>query len=246
MARHAVEALNLAEPEQHGARARANLVIAQAYHFGGRYDGAQAWYARARHHATAEGDDAMLSAVMHNMAGLHVTLSRQSTFCGSGDEAVTRRALLIAESTRNFDALLGSTALDAFVPMLQAQLLSLQDRCAEALALYEAHLGDGLVQGLQRMRGNLCADMAWCRLQLGQREQALKDASTAQVAVQHDRDVDDRAAAHSRLAQLFQQIGDGESAARHAEAAAADWRTHERDQAQAIALMDRALAATAA
>jgi tetratricopeptide (TPR) repeat protein len=242
MARHIEECFELAEPEHHAARARVCLVVAQAYHFGGRFDAAQPWYAKTRQHANAEGDEAMLSAVMHNMAGLLGDESRQTVLRGVEDDSVTRRAMLGIESTGNFDALVGTGSLDALVPLMRAQVSSLQGRYAEAVALYEAHFSDGLLQGLDRMRSCLGADLAWCRLQLGQTEQALKDALAAEVSVSYDRDVDDRAAAHSRLALVFGQLGQAEAAARHKTLADIDWHTHERDQALAVALVDKALA----
>jgi len=241
MARHVGEAFQVAQADHHGAQARACLVVAQAYHFGGRFDSAQPWYAKTRQHANAEGDEAMLSAVMHNMAGLLANQSRQLVLCGQQDAAITRRAMLGIESTGNFDALVGTASLSALVPLLRAQVCSLQGRWADAVALYDAHFSDGLLQGLDRMRACLGADLAWCRLQLGQTEQALKDALAAEVAVAHDRDVDDRAAAHSRLAQVFTQMGQAEAAARHSAQAVVDWRAHERDQAAAVAVMDKAL-----
>jgi hypothetical protein len=244
MAQHVGEAFAIAEPDHHAALARACLVVAQAYHFGGRFDAAQPWYARARQHATAEGDEAMLSAVMHNMAGLLANASRQAVMRGPDDPEVTRRAMLGVESTGNFDALVGTASLDALVPLLRAHVYSLQGRWADAVRLYECHFSDGLLQGLDRMRSFMGADLAWCRLQLGQTEQAQKDALAAEVAVSHDRDVDDRAAAHSRLAQVFTQLGQADVAARHGAQAAMDWRAHERDQVRAVALMDKTLAKT--
>jgi hypothetical protein len=241
MARHVGEAFQSAADDDHGARARASLVVAQAYHFGGRFDSAQPWYARARQHANAEGDEAMLSAVMHNMAGLLTSESWQSVLRGGVDGDVTRRATLGVESTGNFDALVGTASLSALVPLLRAQVSSQQGRWAEAVGLYEAHFSDGLLQGLDRMRAFLGADLAWCRLQLGQTEQALKDALAAEVAAAHDRDADDRAAAHTRLSQVFGQLNRAEAAARHRELAAVDWRVHERDQALAVSLMDKLL-----
>ncbi len=241
MARHIGECFELAGPEHHAAQARACLVVAQAYHYGGRFDSAQPWYAKTRQHANTEGDEAMLSAVMHNMAGLLANESRQTVLRGVEDEAATRRAMLGVESTGNFDALVGTGSLDALVPLLRAQVSSLQGRWGDAVALYEAHFSDGLVQGLDRMRAFLGADLAWCRLQLGQTERALKDALAADVAASHDRDVDDRAAAHSRLAQVFARLGQAEAAARHQAQADIDWRMHERDQALVVSLMDKAL-----
>lgn len=242
MAHHVAETLQLADADHHGARARACLVAALAYHFGNRFESAQPWYAKARLHANAEGDEAMLSAIMYNMAGLLTDQARQLALTGAHDAAsMARRAMLSLESTSNFDALIGTGSLDALVPLNRARICSLQGQWAEAVTLYETHFSDGLLQGLDRMRAWLGADLAWCRLQLGQTEQALKDALAAEVAVAHDRDVDDRASAHSRLAQIFTQLGQTEAAARHGEQASVDWRAHERDQAQAVAVMDKVL-----
>lgn len=239
MARHVAESFKAVADDQHGPRARACLVVAQAYHFGGRFDSAQPWYAKARQHANADGDEAMLSAVMHNMAGLLANESRQHLLQGVQDGDVTRRAMLGIESTGNFDALVGTASLGALVPLLRAQVSSQQGRWAEAVSLYEAHFSDGLLQGLDRMRAFLGADLAWCRLQLGENGQAMKDALAAEVAAEHDRDADDRAAAHTRLAQVFAQLGREDAAARHRAQAAVDWRAHERDQALAVSLMDK-------
>ncbi|HET9821528.1 MAG TPA: hypothetical protein VFQ16_06865, partial [Burkholderiaceae bacterium] len=54
------EALELAEPQDHGARARAALVAGYAFHFAGCNDAAQRWYEASRRHAIAEGDEAHL------------------------------------------------------------------------------------------------------------------------------------------------------------------------------------------
>lgn len=242
MGRHIGEALLLADDDHHGARARACLVTAMAYHFGGRFEAAQPWYAKARQHASAEGDETMLSAIMYNMAGLLADQSRHAALRGEQDPALERRAKLSLDSVSNLDALIGMSALDALVPLHRARVCALQGQWADAVALYEAHFSDGLLQGLDRMRASLGADLAWCRLQMGQTEQALKDAMAAQVAVEHDRDADDRAAAHSRLAQVFAQLGQPEVAAKHREQAALDWRTHEREQSLAIAVVEKAVA----
>jgi hypothetical protein len=242
MGRHVAEALQLAGPEDHGARARACLVAAMAFHFGGRFDAAQPWYGKARLHASAEGDESMLSAIMYNMAGLLTDQSRQAQMSGSYDPTGARRAMLSLDSSTNLDALIGIGTLDALVPMHRARVFTLQERWADAVALYEAHFADGLLQGLDRMRASLGADLAWCRVQLGQREQALADALAAEMGAAQDRDTDDRAAAHSRLAQVFDRLGRADAAAQHRAQAAVHWRNHEREQATAVACIERALA----
>ena len=98
MARHLAESLQLADAEFHTARSRACLVGAQGYHLGGRYDLAQPWYEKARLHANADGDEAMLSAVMHNMAWLHAVQARQTQLQGNGPTLSVNQILLGAES----------------------------------------------------------------------------------------------------------------------------------------------------
>ena len=78
MLQYAVEALRLAQPTHHAALARVSLVIADAFHFAGRFDLAKDWYAAVREHALADGDDAMISAMLHNVAAFranHVRLA---------------------------------------------------------------------------------------------------------------------------------------------------------------------------
>jgi hypothetical protein len=245
MGRRVREALQLADADHHSARARACLVVALAYHFGGRFESAQPWYAKARLHASAEGDEAMLSAIMYNMAGLLADQSRHAVMTGEQDTTMLRRAELSLQAAANLDALIGIASLDALVPLHRARVCTLQGQWAEAIGLYEAHFSDGLLQGLDRMRASLGADLAWCRLQLGQAEQAHRDAMAAQVAVAHDRDADDRAAAHHRLSQIFGQLGQADVAAKHREQAAADWQAHEQQQAAAIAAIEKAVASLA-
>jgi hypothetical protein len=242
MGQHVAEALHMAGPQDHGARARACLVAAMAFHFGGRFDAAQPWYAKARLHASAEGDESMLSAIMYNMAGLLIDQSRQVQMSGGDDAAGARRAMLSLDSSSNLDALVGMGTLDALVPLHRARAFTLQERWAEAVALYEAHFSDGLLQGLDRMRASLGADLAWCRVHLGQDTLALNDALAAEVSVDHDRDTDDRAAAHSRLAQVFERLGEAGRAARHRAQAGLHWQAHEREQALAVDCIERALA----
>jgi tetratricopeptide (TPR) repeat protein len=217
-------------------------VVAVTYHYGGRFDLAQTWYAKSRHHATSDGDEAMLSAIMHNMAALQANEARQAAFTQSRDVPQARRALLSAESTGHFDAMVGTGSLDALVPLVRAHVLALQGRWAEAVDLYEANYEKGLGQGLDRMQSFMGADMAWCRLQLGQVTQATEQADAAAAAVGADLDVDDRAGAHSRLVQIYTQLGRTADAERHAAQAAIDWQTHEGEQAAAVELMGKVLA----
>ena len=87
------EALDTAAPEHHGARARATLVAGFAYHFAGQGARAQPWYEASRRHAIAEGDEAHLSALMHNQAWMRASQARMALlFDAEPGQAHTRRA----------------------------------------------------------------------------------------------------------------------------------------------------------
>lgn len=241
MVRHVGESLTLSHPDDHGVRARASLVVAQAYHFGARYDRAQPWYLKARQHANADGDEATLSALMHNMAWLNVSNERQRMLTSNTGSTITPQMLMSAESTGNFDQLVGTASLDALLPILRAQIFALSGRPTEALTLYEQHMEQAMAQGLARMQGALRSDMALCRLQLGEHSRALHDARAAEVATESEVDVDDRAAAHSRLSRVFGELGEAGASERHAAKAAECWAVHEREQASLVGKLDAML-----
>jgi hypothetical protein len=246
VARHVAESLQEAAADHHAARARACIVVAKSYHWGGRLDLAQPWYQRAREHAGADGDEATLSALMVNRAWIvGVQLRLASIFGGEGDApdpGALRLALVGAESTANFDQHVGKSSLRWWLPVLRAQLLLAQARHAEALALFETHLPAALDAGLAYMSPVLHADLAWCRVQLGQHEAALVDARVADAGFSPDCEAEDRAGAHGRLAQVFEALGLPEEARAQAEQAARDLQALRLQQAELVARLDAALA----
>jgi tetratricopeptide (TPR) repeat protein len=160
---------------------------------------------------------------------------------GPGEAQATRQAMLGAESSQNFDALVGTAALDALAPVMRAQLLSLQGRHADALPLYELHLDHALTQGAAHMANWLRADLAWCRIQLKQTDAAREDAQAAEAANRADCDLDDRAATHSRLAQVYAALGQVDAAKKHSQQAEAAWKAFADEQAEVLRLLDAAL-----
>lgn len=241
MAQHLSEVFRRAAPEHHATQARASLVTAVAYHYAGRFDLAQPWYARCRQHATAEGDEATLSAVMHYMAWLHGEQARRQILFEGVPGAWLRQAELAADSAANFDALIGTAPLDALLPVMRAGIRSLQDRPLDAVALYERHLGDAFSQGWDRKKSSLLADLAWCRASCGRREQSLEDVRAAELALPTAANIEDRAVAHTRLAQWHRRFGEAARAELHEAKARNEWRDHAAQQSRLVLLLDHAL-----
>lgn len=236
MAKHVRMALQMADASHPSAFTRACLVVGVAYHFAERLDLAQPWYARARECASAEGDEATLSALIHNIAWHRGNHAVQASIFGGDFEAHARHAMAGADSTDNIGRWIGITSLDASIPMLRACVHSVQGDVGKALSLYEAHWLDAKRQGMARMAANFLADMAWCRWRGGDRRDALRDAAAAAVAVDPAMHADDQAVAHGRLAQVYRAAGEVDTALHHEGKARDNWGVHRRLQARVVAL----------
>jgi len=236
------EALDTAAPDHHGARARATLVAGYAYHFGGEVERAQPWYEASRRHAIAEGDEAHLSALMHNQAWMRASQARMKMLFESADDlGPVTQALMGAESIGHYDAGIGTASLGSLVPMLRAQVLTAQGRWAEALELFALHFDSALGEGLQRIAACLLADRAWCELSLGRHDKARALAGAAEQALVEPIDIDDRAMASARLAQVQEMLGEAGLAARHRDESQRLYAQHREQQARIVGLLDEAL-----
>lgn len=246
MATHAAESLRLSSKEDHSIRSRVSLVVAQAYHLAGRLETALVWYGRARNHAAAEGDEATLSALMHNMAWLRAQQLRVVGWMRSESARDEGHALLGAQSVANFDSMIGSTSLSGLVPILRAQIHTARGEFEEALDLYEAHTNEAVRNGMGRLQADLIADQAWCRVNLSQVLQARADADFAESMIDPDGQFDDRAMAHGRLSQVFAALGDAVRAARHRRAAQDAFAGHEELKVEILRLLGKFVEAESA
>jgi tetratricopeptide (TPR) repeat protein len=240
MLQYAVEALRLAKPDHHAALARVSLVLADAFHFAGRFDLAKPWYAAVREHALAEGDDAMISAMLHNVAALRANQVRLADAFGEPQLEEANRAILEAESTRNYDFGIGTLSLGQLLPLVRAQLFMVQGKFVEAVELFSETLDHDNAENLERREACFFAERAWCRMQLGQAESARADLASARSRVWAPADLDDVAAAHARIAGVLRKLGQIEESAKHVEASADFRRRHAANQAE---LLDRLQAA---
>lgn len=207
MLQYAGEALRLAQPDHHAARARVSLVIADAFHYAGRFDLAKPWYAAVRQHALAEGDDAMISAMLHNVAALRANQVRFADAFGDQQLEEIKRAELELESTKNYDLGIGSVSFSALLPLVRAQLLVVGGRYAEAESVYTSVLDEPEAEQLERLEACYFADRGWCRSQLGSEDAALSDVHEAISREHLPADPDDVAATAARIAQTLEAIG---------------------------------------
>ena len=236
MTQHVGDALRLAAADHHAARSRANLVVGQAIHLSCRMDLATPWYKRAQEHAVAEGDEATLSAMMHNMSWLRMHVLRQEKMTGLASGAAGAHARLGFESTVQYDNLWGLSSLEALKPILRAQILALEGEPDKALMLFDEHLPNQ-PDGMLRMQCTLLADRAWCLLEVGRSEEARVAADVAENSILLVTDIDDRAAVHSRLAQVFGAVSEPGRAAQHLALAGEAWRKYVTLQGEIATLL---------
>jgi tetratricopeptide (TPR) repeat protein len=236
MVQHAAEALRLAEPDHHAALARASLVVADAYHFAGRFDLAKDWYAAVRQHALADGDDAMISAMLHNVAALRVNRVHLADAFGDNCAGELQRAQMETDSVESYDFGIGTLSLKSFVPLLRAQLLTVQRRFEEALSILDAASEES--DYLPRREAQFRAERAWCQVNLGDSVQAELDIEHSRRCLATASDADDLAATHSRVASTLKALGRSESAMEYEQQARLELQRYRTEQAALLALLE--------
>lgn len=224
-------------PDEHLALERSSLVVAQGYHWAGRFDLARPWYSRARQHAVALGDETHVSALMHNMAWLHVAEARAMTLRGLEENKEIELLLLSANSTSSFDQHVGTRSLTSLVPMLRAHVLSLLNRHSEALEIFEANLAQALTEGLASIECTVLAEVAWCQACVGRLVDAAKFASLAEAKLKGCAQPDEIAATSGRLAQVFRVLGADAASRIYDSNATRNWAVHALRQAEVVALL---------
>ena len=237
MIHYATAALNRSSPDQHAARARVGVVLADAYRCIDDDASAHAWYLRARAHATADGDSSMISVMLHNISAMRSSQIALADAFGRADVELARKALLEAESVANYDWGTGVASLSAMVPVIRAQLLVTLSRFEEAVGLFDEHLDRARSEGMARRGARLLADRAWCQVRLGRVAHAWADAAAAEAAVRDQRDADDRAAAYARLARIHRHGGreaDADRLQAEAARALAEYETYQLQTRRAL------------
>lgn len=239
MAAQLREALQLATQQNHAAKARLGLVLADAHRFAGDDSRSQLWYQFAREHAIAEGDTSMMSALLHNISAMRAGRIGLDDCFDRGDMEAAHRALLEAESTANYDWGAGASALKTMVPLqARAQLLVVLGRWDEAVALFDSHLGRAKTEGLAHREARFVAERAWCHLRRDRPREALKDAKQAAKCIDAQFDPDDCAATHARLARVWRELSREDEALQHqalADQALAAYRAEQQRWRDALA-----------
>lgn len=213
MIAHLQESLSNAAMDDFQARARACLVMADAFHLSGEYQLARPWYEKVRQHAAAEGDEATLSAMLYNVAAFRAANVRLADTFGldtPGSEA--HRASMEASSSLNYDYAIGMTGLGFLTPILRGSVLTISQKYAEAINVLATIDYTKLPR---RTIAPILADRAWCNLNLGNIEEAWLLAERAVESIDSTSDADDAAYVESRVSQIAERTGRPDDAVSH-------------------------------
>jgi len=200
MVKHLGEALATAQLKDHQAIARASLVLATAYHIAGDFQGSRPWYEKARLNAAAEGDDATVSATLHNMASIRASNVRLEDTFGGDPISETQRVTLEASSSLTYDYAIGHRGLDFLTQMLGGLISTIDKRYDEALQTFGKIVIDDMPG---RLRSVVFVDQAWCWAQKRELEKSLTLVDDCFKSLSLVEDDDDIAYINARLHQVL-------------------------------------------
>lgn len=235
MATHLQETFATAKYRDHQAIARASLVLAIAYHTAGDFERARPWYERARLNAAAEGDNATVSATLHNMASFRASNVRLVDTFGGDAQTETKRVTLEASSSHVYDFAIGNKGLDFLARMLNGLIATIDRRFENALEAFEP-IEIGKVP--DRLQPLILVDQAWCQLNLDHPVIGLDLAKSAGSKLPSVKDDDDLAYIHSRIRQIALACAQPELAASSAIAALEALNRHRQFQSELLARLD--------
>ena len=190
--------------------------MADGLHYAGDFQVARPWYEKTRLHSTAEGDEATLSALLHNVAAFRAGNVRMADTFSAASPQEAKHALMQANSAWNFDAAIGTESFQKLVPLLQGQLLNVQRDFLAAERML-AGIDDKSLE--KKSVPLLWVDLAWCLAAQGRTEDSLKYANDAESLVNSTTDIDEVAYINSRLAQIADRNGDAVHCATYREIA---------------------------
>ncbi|GCL63965.1 tetratricopeptide repeat protein [Pseudaquabacterium pictum] len=232
MAKHLHETFATAKYGDHQAIARASLVLATAFHIAGDFEQSRPWYERARLNAAAEGDDATVSATLHNMASIRASNTRLVDTFGGDAEKETKRVTLEASSSHVYDFAIGHRGLDFLARMLNGLIATIDRRFEDGIKAFEP-IEIGKVP--ERLRPLILVDQAWCQINIGKPDLGLELAKEAKHGLSSVKDDDDLAYVHARIKQIAIACNESELATSAAEAALNALNRHQHFQRDLLA-----------
>lgn len=202
-----VQAFTYADRNNASARSRACVVVADMFNYAGDSLSARTWYKHARDAAVDDGDIAMQGVAMFNDAGHRVSNVVLDDCRGTASEHAVMLASVSVDSIANLDLGLGVRHLTSIVPIMRAEVRTVQRNWDEAIGLFDAFLCDRSIETRDRLMPRFHAQRAYCLVMAGDRAAALAAVQSAVADADACSDFDDLFVLHSRAAKIYGLLG---------------------------------------
>jgi len=235
-ARYARAVLDAAEAPP-DARYRAYLALGSLHQDAYEYEEAARLYQEAEPLVRALDDDIATASWLQRAALTQASHARQAAALGELDGATLKAAVAALEKSIDFAQRTASGSATRLDQLMLAEMMVLQKRHREALALYDAHLGDVEGDGFMHEVTAAQADRARCRMELGELDAGYADLLAALRRVDESTPADIRAIVHDNMVSALVRLGHSAEAEQHRLLARMAWDTFGHEQREARRLL---------
>lgn len=150
-------------------RARASIVLADAWHEVFDYSRADIWYKGARNHALECGDDVAIGAMLYNRAAIRVFNMRIQEVLGHDTDTDACSLAIEAASAENYSQYTHDVSMRWVFELLKGQVLMLKRQYQQALELLDSAKIQGLEKDWPAVEFLRLTDVLRCKASIGLR-----------------------------------------------------------------------------
>jgi len=230
----AVLANDEATPE---SRYRAYLALGSLHQDAYDYVEAARLYRQAEGVVRELGDDIAMASWLQRSALTQAAHARQAAALDELDARTLANAISALKKSIAFASGLEGSPDTSLNHLVLAEMLVLQNRHADALALYDQHLPSAEGEGFLHEVTAAMADRAQCCLRLGRDEEGFAQLERALKRVDEATPSDIRAIVHANMATALGSRGRDREAEQHRQLAEMAWQTYAHEQREARRLL---------
>jgi tetratricopeptide (TPR) repeat protein len=219
------------------SRYRAYLALGSLHQDAYDYEEAARLYGEAEGLVHQLDDDIAMSSWLQRAALTQAAHARQAAALGELDARTLANAISALKKSIAFATSLADGPDTTLDHLLLAEMLVLQNRPADALALYDAYLPSAEGDGFLHEVTAALADRGSCCLELGRADEGMSQLAAALARVDEATPSDIRAIVHANLAAALGTQGRKDEAGQHRRLAEMAWQTYAHEQREARRLL---------
>ena len=219
------------------SRYRAYLALGSLHQDAYDYEEAARLYGEAEGLVHQLDDDIAMSSWLQRSALTQAAHARQAAAMDELDGRTLANAISALRKSIAFAGGLADGPDTTLDHLLLAEMLVLQNRHADAIALYDAYLPSAEGEGFLHEVTAAMADRASCFIKLGRNEEGHEQLERALKRVDETTPADIRAIVHSNLAAVLKAEGRKEEAGQHHRLGEMAWQTYAHEQREARRLL---------